>query len=300
MNKIIRLLLKPLEWLLILPIMAYRRFLSPLLPNSCRYQPSCSRYALDAIHQYGPLKGFYLGFRRVISCHPWGGEGYDPVPKHFRCQPRQTLFFDLHTHQLLPPSDYIKGLYNLPFGSEPLSCPYSIGLHPWQGAELTEEGFRWLEEGARQRACLAIGEVGLDTHSQVPMEQQLSYFARAVELAEQLGKPVVIHLVGAWDKLLALAKQHPRHSPWLIHGFRGKPALAEQLIAKGFFLSCNRFTPTESLRLAQRADVLLLETDDREESIEELYYLLADKLGLKVEELALDVRERLSRLGLLA
>jgi len=58
----------------------YQVAIRPLLPNACRYTPSCSDYATQAINKYGALKGSWLGFRRVLRCHPWGGHGYDPVP----------------------------------------------------------------------------------------------------------------------------------------------------------------------------------------------------------------------------
>ena len=58
----------------------YRLLLSPLLPSSCIYTPSCSRYALTAVQRHGALKGAYLAARRVLRCHPWRSGGYDPVP----------------------------------------------------------------------------------------------------------------------------------------------------------------------------------------------------------------------------
>ncbi|WP_142849105.1 membrane protein insertion efficiency factor YidD [Telmatospirillum sp. J64-1] len=61
-------------------IRAYQLFLSPLLPPSCRYAPSCSQYALEAIATHGALRGGWLAFRRIARCHPWGGSGFDPVP----------------------------------------------------------------------------------------------------------------------------------------------------------------------------------------------------------------------------
>lgn len=58
----------------------YRKFISPLTPASCRYQPTCSSYMLEAIDIHGPIKGFWLGIKRIGRCHPWGSSGYDPVP----------------------------------------------------------------------------------------------------------------------------------------------------------------------------------------------------------------------------
>lgn len=70
----------PAAFLLSLPVRAYRLFLSPWLGRSCRYQPTCSVYALEALERHGALKGGWLAIRRLGSCHPWGGHGYDPVP----------------------------------------------------------------------------------------------------------------------------------------------------------------------------------------------------------------------------
>jgi putative membrane protein insertion efficiency factor len=53
---------------------------SRILPPSCRYAPSCSEYAIQAVRKYGAIKGSWLGFKRLMRCHPWGGSGYDPVP----------------------------------------------------------------------------------------------------------------------------------------------------------------------------------------------------------------------------
>ena len=68
------------SFLLLLPIYFYRICISPLTPPSCRFTPTCSAYAVEAIKKHGPIKGFYLAVRRILRCHPWGGSGYDPVP----------------------------------------------------------------------------------------------------------------------------------------------------------------------------------------------------------------------------
>ncbi len=57
----------------------YQLAISPYLPATCRYQPSCSQYAVDAVQRYGVVKGCWLGMRRITRCRPWGGSGYDPV-----------------------------------------------------------------------------------------------------------------------------------------------------------------------------------------------------------------------------
>lgn len=61
-------------------IRAYQLLLAPVLPPSCRYYPSCSHYAEEAIATHGPARGALLAVRRLLRCHPWGGSGYDPVP----------------------------------------------------------------------------------------------------------------------------------------------------------------------------------------------------------------------------
>ena len=72
--------MSPLAHILALPVRAYRLLLSPWVGHGCRYQPTCSAYALEALQRHGAFKGGYLAARRVLSCHPLGGHGYDPVP----------------------------------------------------------------------------------------------------------------------------------------------------------------------------------------------------------------------------
>ncbi|MBP8790975.1 MAG: membrane protein insertion efficiency factor YidD [Breznakibacter sp.] len=71
---------KGLIIILIIPVKIYQLSISPLLPNSCRYTPTCSSYAIEALKKHGPIKGLILTIKRVSKCHPWGGHGYDPVP----------------------------------------------------------------------------------------------------------------------------------------------------------------------------------------------------------------------------
>lgn len=73
-----------LRKIFIAPVLFYQYAISPLLPASCRYTPTCSQYTKEAILTHGIVKGTWLGMKRISRCHPWGGQGYDPVP------PRKT------------------------------------------------------------------------------------------------------------------------------------------------------------------------------------------------------------------
>jgi len=69
-----------MKQILVLVVKFYQYSISPFLPNSCRYNPTCSAYAVDALQKHGALKGLWLAAKRIARCHPWGGHGYDPVP----------------------------------------------------------------------------------------------------------------------------------------------------------------------------------------------------------------------------
>lgn len=72
--------MNPVSRVLIVPIRVWQLTFSKLLPPTCRFSPSCSAYTIEALRKHGPLKGLWLGLRRIGRCHPWGSSGYDPVP----------------------------------------------------------------------------------------------------------------------------------------------------------------------------------------------------------------------------
>ena len=74
------LLSRTTVWILCLPILFYRTCISPFTPPSCRFTPTCSAYALEALRKHGAIKGLWLAAKRILRCNPWGGSGYDPVP----------------------------------------------------------------------------------------------------------------------------------------------------------------------------------------------------------------------------
>ncbi|MBT3242697.1 MAG: membrane protein insertion efficiency factor YidD [Bacteroidetes bacterium] len=77
---ILKFLSKLLEGFFVVLVKFYQKAISPVLPASCRYTPTCSTYCVEALRKHGPFKGLLLCLKRVGSCNPWGGSGYDPVP----------------------------------------------------------------------------------------------------------------------------------------------------------------------------------------------------------------------------
>jgi len=82
--------MKIIRQILVFPLIAlvkiYQWFISPMLPNSCRYEPSCSSFMIEALRTCGPIVGLYHGTKRILRCNPYGGAGYDPVSKHCGCK----------------------------------------------------------------------------------------------------------------------------------------------------------------------------------------------------------------------
>jgi putative membrane protein insertion efficiency factor len=76
-----QMIFKILSFPILLLVKMYQWVISPIFPASCRFTPTCSNYMLEAVRVWGPFKGTYLGVRRILSCHPWGRHGHDPVPQ---------------------------------------------------------------------------------------------------------------------------------------------------------------------------------------------------------------------------
>ncbi len=263
-----------LSTLLLLPIRFYKAYISPLLPPSCRYIPTCSQYAIDAILIHGPLKGLWLGTKRILRCAPWGGSGYDPVPMRMPA--------DIHTHH----DRYGAIISTSPVDLSPtVGKFYSVGLHPWRLTVGSRELFPLLEITANHRQVVAIGETGLDkVRSGVSYEEQIDCFKFHIELSERLGKPLVIHAVRTYDDIIRLHKAMRPTQAWIIHGFRGKPELARRLVQEGICLSFGEHYNLDSLRLTP-LESLFLETDESTRSIRKLYRDAARTRGMSARQL---------------
>ncbi len=153
---------------------------------------------------------------------------------------------------------------------------YTIGIHLWDLArEYSAADWESLEQILRRPNVKAIGECGIDTKITVPLFRQLNVFRRHVALSEQLKKPLIIHAVKADDIICGLRRDLKPTQKWAIHGYRGKPGGATQLLKAGCYLSFGQQFNTETL-LAVPTDRILAETDESEADIHKIIKHLSE------------------------
>ena len=202
-----------------------------------------------------------------------------------------TFPLDIHTHRL--PSRPGEAIVNFaPDAFAPQAGGwYSVGVHPWQASEAeTERALALLERLVLHPQVVAVGEAGLDRLAAAPMPVQEAVFCRQARLAEAVGKPLIIHLVKAADELLRLRRVLRPTVPWVIHGFRGKEALAAMWMRHGCLLSFGARYREEAL-CGLPADRLLLETDESGADIDGL----CERAALLRRTTPADLRERVEK-----
>ena len=196
-------------------------------------------------------------------------------------------YFDIHTHCIpLCPSQAIVSIdaSSLPMDEKVVYA--SIGIHPWQLTEANAES-QWeaLKASVNDPRIIAIGEAGLDKLKGASISLQSSVFQQEIALSESLSLPMVIHCVRAFNELTQIRKASQAKQPWIIHGFRGKPSIAQELLKHGCWLSFGSHFQEESVRITP-LNRLFIETDESAESIEHIYHRIAGIKGISPEELA--------------
>ena len=208
-------------------------------------------------------------------------------------------FIDIHTHYNSPvfslseKAKNAKSIYSIE-PEDHLIDPCSLGLHPWH---LENYPFRLqsLIQQAISPMVVAIGEAGLDKLCSTPLTLQQQAFEAHILLSEELQKPLIIHCVKAWRELETMRKKESPSQPWIIHGFRGKPELATQLLNKGYYLSFGTLHNPISVRLAWPLSILS-ETDDKDISIVQVVEKLADTLALPFNQVAKQLVQNAQRI----
>jgi len=161
------------------------------------------------------------------------------------------------------------------------SEPYcSVGLHPWHINAEWKNGMDEVRTAATAKNVLFIGETGLDKLRGADPKLQETIFIEHIRISESVGKPLIIHCVKAFDEIIALRKKTHPQQQWIIHGFRGKPQQARQLLDNGFQLSFGEHFNADSLDLAFHRHSLWLETDESPHSIDEIYEAASKSLNI--------------------
>jgi TatD DNase family protein len=199
-------------------------------------------------------------------------------------------YFNLHTHKYTNQTGVLELVNQYPQEFDVNIPFYSIGIHPlFIDENRLEKDFQVLDLKLALPECLAVGECGLDKHSETSFEVQLSVFERQLVLAEKYKKPVVIHCVAAFQELIAIKKRLKITVPILIHGFSKKEQLAKQLIDAGFYLSFGKSLlenpALESVFKSIPNDRFFLETDTVNEGIQDVYALAAKYKNSDIEYL---------------
>lgn len=164
------------------------------------------------------------------------------------------MILDTHTHTLKPGA-----VVNLDPGQKMLpGYRYSVAIHPWHTAE---GDFDYVLALAQSPQVVAIGETGLDKLRGPSLEKQTELFVRHAHLAQQLGKPLIIHAVRTFPELIRLKRELRPSVPWIIHGFRGNATLARELLRHGFYLSYGTRNNPDAVAATPR-DRRLIETDE--------------------------------------
>lgn len=198
--------------------------------------------------------------------------------------------YNLHTHHYSGSSNIVEIVNVYPY-EEINDIPYfSTGIHPWYIAEEKVEEHLSIIEGRLQMPnCLALGECGLDKRVEIPLEVQIPIFEKQLLLAIKYQKPVILHLVAAFQELIEIKKRLQPDVPMIIHGFSKNEQVAKQLLDNGFYLSFGKYllrNPELSEVFAGvPADRFFLETDTIEEGLEQVYLKGALARNMSIQEI---------------
>lgn len=186
------------------------------------------------------------------------------------------MFYNLHTHRFTNNSEITELVNQYPWEFVAGIPQYSIGIHPWYIVEnRLENDLQFIEQKLQLPECWALGECGLDKRIDIPMVLQTEVFEKQIALAEKYHKPLVLHLVAAYQELIAIHKKRPIKVPVILHGFSKNEQTAKSLLDCGFYLSFGKYLlRNPELAAVFRSvpnDRFFLETDTIEETLMEVY-----------------------------
>jgi TatD DNase family protein len=205
-------------------------------------------------------------------------------------------YINIHTHIS---SGSGKSIVNIFPSGNPVRIAanfFSTGLHPWYiEIQDYQRKMEIIRNWSKDISCLAIGETGLDRFSKADMELQMAILKQHVEIAEEVGKPLIIHCVRAFDELISIKKNSRSKVAWIVHGFNSKNQIAKKLIREGMKLSFGRDLAQVKSNAKRALEVIpdhdfFLETDDSYFSIQEIYSFAARIRNIALEDLMIMVQ----------
>ncbi len=205
------------------------------------------------------------------------------------------MLFDSHSHNLSLKNVVI---FNKSLGSESdVTSFFSFGIHPWN-SELIEDNFLIFEQEVLKKNCLAIGEIGLDKLKGPEISIQLDVFRKQIEISERLQLPVIIHCVKAWNELYLIYKEIQPKQTWVFHGFN-KVGILQDVLKTEMMISIGAFI-FNSIQLQGSINSipnnkLLLETDDENIDIIEIYQKVSEIKKISLQQLEDIVEENFKR-----
>lgn len=200
-------------------------------------------------------------------------------------------FFDFHHHDSAKSS----GIYNLRFREEIPQFYFSTGIHPHSINENIEEHFFWLNGIVQHKSCVAIGECGLDGLIDIDDKLQEEVFERQIFLANEINKPLIIHCVKRFSRLIHFKKI--AKVPMIVHGFNKRKTIANELWKHDFYLSFGK-SVLQNVNLQDfvkdfPVEKLFLETDSAHFEIEDLYKKTAELKNINLEDFTQKIKENL-------
>ncbi len=206
-----------------------------------------------------------------------------------------AMLIDVHTHHR--PAIPEESIWNVPAGGfrREKGFYYSVGIHPWQVKEDWEPEFLLVKEIVSIPTVLAVGEAGLDRFAAGNMALQKTVFERQIELSEEWRKPLIIHCVKCFNELIQLKRELKPKMPWIVHGFRNNPFIAERLLNEECYLSFGERYQTAVLQMIPE-DRLLTETDEGTAGIRTVIRGISERKNLSYEALLKRIDENVRSL----
>ena len=201
-------------------------------------------------------------------------------------------FVDIHTHRpKVSQAIQLVDLSNVKGIGSRINFYYSLGVHPWFVNEnKLDKELQKIENHMRFSPFLAIGECGLDKICDTDFDLQIKAFEKQIALSEKYKKPLIIHVVKAFNELMQIRVASNVKQTWIVHGFNGSPQLANQLIDLGMYLSfgvkLNKSDTKASKSIGHiPINRLFLESDDSMIEIEAIYSIASERLQIDIDQL---------------